>query len=400
MEELVLTDVVDAIKTSNESLSRLSLGESVKQSILKDLLDLNWSIAVTGSDIKISPPSEYDKNIIKSSMSRRREEIILNNKIWIDNHLPLARTNLASGSAVLKSAIKPKIEVCQTQEQHNLFRVFRYYWSSPYSDYVGRRIKLLVRDYGVSTRPIIGIAALGSPIIHIPERDKWVGWNRTQRTNNLVYSLDAYVVGALPPYNLLLGGKLISYMLASNELRKIYCNKYKKSISVISKRKSSELACLFTTSLYGRSSQYNRLKLGTHLLYEHIGETKGFGTLHLSENTFNLMTLLVKSYNKNISNTFGSGPSWRMRIIRAAGDILGFDSDILLQHSFKRHIYAVQLASNSRDFLKGLDDNPEYYNRPLKDIVNFWKDRWFHNRKNNQEIIQQVKQFSPENFII
>lgn len=379
---------------------QFSLDELVKQSIVKDLLELNWSIDFCGHDIKISPPSEYDKALIKLSMSRRRDEIILNNRAWIDDNLPKARMNLASGKDVLKSRIKPQIEICQTQKQHNLFRTFRYYWSSPYSDYVGRRIKLIIRDYGLPTRPIIGIAALGSPIIHIPERDEWVGWTKDQRTSNLVYSLDAYVVGALPPYNLLLGGKLISYVLASNEVREIYSRKYKKSISLISQRKSSDLACLFTTSLYGRSAQYNRINYDSHHLYERIGMTKGFGTLHLSEKTFNLMVLLVKSHNRIIDNSFGSGPSWRMRVIRAAGDILGFDSDVLLQHSFKRDIYAIQLAANSREFLKGNDKKPEYHDWPLKELVSFWKERWLTNRKKNLEIIKQVQEFVPASFII
>jgi hypothetical protein len=400
MQELVLTSMSDEIINLNNCVANLSIEELVKQSIVKDLLDLNWSINFFGQDIKISPPKEYNKEIIKSSMARRRDEIILANKSWIDDNMSKAQMNLARGADVLKSKIQPRIEVCETQKQHDLFRLFRYYWSSPYSDYVGRRIKLLVRDYSIANKPIIGIAALGSPIIHIPERDSWVGWNKNQRTKNLVYSLDAYVVGALPPYNLILGGKLMSYILASNEVRKIYFNKYKNKVSLISKRKANSLACIFTTSLYGRSAQYNRIKLNSHSLYERIGETKGFGTLHLSEKTFSLMVLLVKSKNKVIDNNFGSGPSWRMRVIRAAGDILGFDSDILLCHSFKRDIYAVQLASNTREFLKDNDAKLQYYNWHLKDIVSFWRERWLTNRLGNPEIYQQVKSYLPESFSI
>ena len=92
--------------------------------------------------------------------------------------------------------------------------------------------------------------------------------------------MDAYVIGALPPYNYLLGGKLISYLLASKEVRQIYERKYKDKLTLIDKRKSHQLAGIFTTSLYGRSSQYNRLKYDGRLLYNKIGETKGFGTLH------------------------------------------------------------------------------------------------------------------------
>lgn len=62
--------------------------------------------------------------------------------------------------------------------------------------------------------------------------------------------MDAYVIGALPPYNYLLGGKLISYILASDEVREVFSRKYGKT-------KYDQLAAIFTTSLYGKSSQYN-----------------------------------------------------------------------------------------------------------------------------------------------
>ena len=98
--------------------------------------------------------------------------------------------------------------------------------------------------------------------------------------------MDAYVIGALPPYNHLLGGKLISYILASNEVRQIYSKKYGRAKTIICKRKANLLAAIFTTSLYGKSSQYNRLKYKNSLLYIPIGSTKGFGTLHLTQETF------------------------------------------------------------------------------------------------------------------
>ena len=81
--------------------------------------------------------------------------------------------------------------------------------------------------------PIIGIAALGSSIIHIHDRDKWIGWDTKTRTNRIIYMMDAYIVGAMPPYNYLLGGKLISYILASNELRAIYKEKYANAKTII-----------------------------------------------------------------------------------------------------------------------------------------------------------------------
>ena len=154
----------------------------MKISIINDLLNLNWHIEFDKNKIVIKPPEYYDKEIIRQSMGIKRAEIIKNNRAWINKHLNLARQNLADGASVLQSKIKPIFEVCEKEKQHRLFRILRYYWSSPYSDYVGRRIKIIIRDSALPNQPVIGIAAIGSPIIHIPERDDFIGWDKETRT--------------------------------------------------------------------------------------------------------------------------------------------------------------------------------------------------------------------------
>jgi len=385
---------------SDYKISERPIEEQIKDFIIRDLRNLNWQINFLKDKIEISPPDYYDKEIIQQSMSVKRNEIIRINKNWIDKYIDFARANLANGYEALNSEIKPFIEVCETAKQHRLFRILRYYWSSPYSEYVGRRIRLIIRDRALQNKPVIGIAALGSPIIHIPERDDFIGWDKEIRTRNLIYAMDAYVIGALPPYNHLLGGKLISYILASNEIRRIYKKKYRQQVTLINKRKSSDLVGLFTTSLYGKSSQYNRMKYNGELLYNPIGETKGFGTLHLTEETIALMRKLLEKKGINIGYKFGDGPSWRMRIIRTIGNILNFDSNFLLRHSFKRNIYYIPLAKNSLEFLMGLESKPDYCDYPMNDLVNFWKERWLDNRKKNLQIVNKVLQVKNKDFKI
>ncbi len=402
---LIKGDRLEKMQKASEKYIELDIAdkpieEQVRFLILRDLLRLNWFVDIQKNKVEVLPPSNYDKETIRQSMSIRRNEIITQNKIWIEKHIDFARENLANGYDVLQSEIKPIIEVCKTQKQHDLFRIIRYYWSSPYSEYVGRRIKLIIRDAAVKNQPVIGIAALGSPIIHIPERDDFIGWDKETRTKNLVYLMDAYVLGAVPPYNMLLGGKLIAYILASNEIRKIYREKYENSITLIDKRKANDLVGIFTTSLYGRSSQYNRIKYQGKLLYQPIGDTRGFGTLHLSDETLRFMRNMLHDKGIIIGNKFGDGPSWKMRVIREAGDILGFNTDILLNHSFRRKIYFVPLAKNTLEFLNGRAHKPDYYDYPLKDLVGFWKERWLYNRKTKDDIINKVLKFKPEQFSV
>lgn len=359
--------------------------------ILRDLIRLNWSVNTESERIIISPPDEYDKAVIKKTMAVRREEILQEKSRWIDNHIGLAKQNLGNGEDVINSEIKPIVEVCKTQRQHDLFRIFRYYWSSPYSEYVGRRIKILVRDSALPKLPIIGIAALGSPIIHIPERDNWIGWDKDTRTQNLNFTMDAYVIGAVPPYNYLLGGKLVSYILASKEVREIFEHKYADSVY-------NRLAGIFTTSLYGRSSQYNRITTKDRLLYRNIGSTRGFGTLHLTNETFNAMNAYLRSQGVFVSNRFGNGPSWTMRVIRSAGSMLGFDADFLLKHSFKRNIYFVSLANGSESFLRGDTTRLRNYSSSMRTLVDHWKRRWLMKRRLRDDVIQKVKAFRRRDF--
>jgi hypothetical protein len=384
------------------SYSKTSLEEKVTLLLTQDLIRIGWRLKTnTNQSFELAAPPIYSKEVVRQAMAYSRNELLEQNWAWIQDHIDLVRSNLARGSEVLKSKIIPRIEVCETKEQNSLFRFFRYYWSSPSSDYVGRRMRLLIRDDGLEGSPIIGIAAIGSSIIHISERDTWIGWDIKTRTKNLINIMDAYVVGALPPYNELLGGKLMAYVLASNELRSLYKKKYAKKVTIIKKRKGSDLVLLSTTSLYGsNSSQYGRIKFGKSLLYKPIGLTSGYGSLHISKGTFEAMRELVAVNGWDISNKFGMGPNWRMRIIRSACDILELDSDVILQHSFKRGLFVVPLATNYKSFLNDKSKKPIYRNLPLSKLTKYWQNRWLSMRKKNPEIIKKVNNFLPENFNI
>ncbi len=376
--------------------------ERVTLLLMRDLVRLGWRLkSNTHNSFKFVPPATYTKDVVKAAMAYARNEILTRNEEWIDKHIHLARANLASGEAVLASPIRPRIEVCNTEKSHSLFRLFRYYWSSPYSEYVGRRLRLIIRDDGIEGSPVIGIAALGSSIIHIPDRDKWIGWNTQVRTQRIAYMMDAYVIGALPPYNYLLGGKLIAYLLASNEVRAIYRERYENHRTLINEREVTDLVLIVTSSLYGEnSSQYNRLKFYDKLLYQPIGSTAGYGTLHISQETFHIMKSLTESRGCTVSHRFGDGPNWRMRVIRTACDLMDLDAEVILKHSFQRGLYAVPLATNWKAFLLGKAKKPKYMDLPMEDLAAYWRSRWLEMRQQNPQILATVKNFTRETFCI
>ena len=80
-------------------------GERVKLLLVRDLFRLNWGIEKSRNKLVISPPSYYNKEIIRQSMSVLRQEILSKNREWIEKHIDLAKKNLAQGRHVLKSEI-------------------------------------------------------------------------------------------------------------------------------------------------------------------------------------------------------------------------------------------------------------------------------------------------------
>ena len=91
------------------------------------------------------------------------------------------------------------------------------------------------------------------------------------------------MLGAVPPYSLLLCGKLVAMLAASNQVREAFHSKYVGNSSVIRKRTlPSQLVSLTTVSALGRSSIYNRLKFRGREIFHSVGFTQGTGEFHFA----------------------------------------------------------------------------------------------------------------------
>jgi hypothetical protein len=90
--------------------------------------------------------------------------------------------------AMLRRAIDPYIQIAQAGihctftglDLLDVWRYFRHTWTTTYQSAPGRKIFVLVRDRAAANHPVIGIAALGSPIVQLSVRDEWIGWTPTQ----------------------------------------------------------------------------------------------------------------------------------------------------------------------------------------------------------------------------
>ena len=114
--------------------------------------------------------------------------------------------HFAEGKDIQPDAVKPIVSLVQSDtEDARLFRLATLLWSVPVSRGYGRRMRFLVRDQ--ANGKLMGIFALTDPVFNLQARDTWIGWDVQDRRERLVNVMDAHVVGAVPPYSSLLGGK-------------------------------------------------------------------------------------------------------------------------------------------------------------------------------------------------
>jgi hypothetical protein len=225
---------------------------------------------------------------------------------------------------------------------------------------------------------------------------------------------DITVCGAVPPYGDLLGGKLVCAMLMSPEVREAWRLRYQGTPSIIASSvagrpitRPSELVLLTTTSLYGRSSQYNRIvvpgdALGIapeqRLRYERLGMSEGYGTDHFSAATVDALSTLVEHERgfQRVNSVFGEGVNPRMRKIREGLEVLGVPTDKLLLHGNQRELYGVPLAENFREYLAGVDDTPRFLlpaeqaTEMTERIAAWWRERWLRPRAQRAEVLKRL----------
>ena len=318
------------------------------------------------------------KQRIRDLHSAHRELVIRRNYAFVEKHSADLIKFFATGRQVNPSLIDPElVEVRPDTPDSRLFRLACLLWSVPVSQGFGRRLRFLVRDR--QNGCLIGLFALGDPVFNLSARDSCIGWTHQDRSERLVHVMDAYVVGALPPYSFLLGGKLVAAMMGSNEVKAVYERKYLGREAVISRTENrARLVLLTTTSALGRSSIYNRLNIPDGPRFLRIGVTKGFGHFHLSGDVFESMRNYLQEIGHPYASghRFGMGPNWKIRVARTALEELGIDGNAVLKHGIEREVYAVPLATNWREVLLGQHRNVRSTTLPLADIVGFCLQRW------------------------
>ena len=229
---------------------------------------------------------------------------------------------------------------------------------------------------------------MGDPVFNLRVRDEWIGWDQVDRRERLVNLMDAYVVGAVPPYASLLGGKLVASLIASQEVGSKFRERYGGSEGLISKKqKQARLVLVTVTSALGRSSMYNRLRLIPDTERDEdervvellkLGTTTGYGHFQITDDLFAQLRRVLQEDDHKYADghQFGDGPNWRIRVARRALQSLGLNPDEVLKHGIRREVYAMPIATNAHAFLAGTDEVSTFDYMTVNEISELARNRW------------------------
>ncbi len=322
---------------------------SLKRKIRRHLKRIGFQ---KGSDGSLSI-SGNGKEVVRALHGHQRNARLEKNREFLINRAPRLLTYFASGAEIQPESITPVLEkIYAGTWQAEIFRLASLTWSIPVSHGFGRRLRYLVWDNHNSK--LIGLVAIGDPVFNLAARDNLIGWDARDRSARLVNVMDAYVLGAVPPYNRLLAGKMVACLVRTREIFEGFRHAYGDSSGIISgERKNARLIAVTTSSSMGRSSVYNRLKLGGVEYFKPIGYTGGWGHFHIPDRLFSELRSYLRKIDHPYADRhrFGEGPNWRLRTTRAALKELGLRDD-LLRHGIRREVFISFLASEGVEYLK------------------------------------------------
>lgn len=352
---------------------KLDEAASIKRALRKHFRALGFRHSIDG---RLIPPSDT-KDTIRALHAAQRNERLVSCSRFLQRKLEDVIPYFANGDEVDPARITLRLRRVRSETpEADIFRIATLTWSVPVSVGFGRRMRYLVWDEYHDR--LAGVIALGDPVFNLAARDRIIGWSGRDRVERLVNIMDAYVLGALPPYSFMLGGKAVACLIKSKEIVAEFSDTYKASVGVISeKKKRATLVAVTTSSSMGRSSVYNRLRLRGEQFFEPIGFTAGWGHFHVPDKLFEKMRQYLRDVGHIYADqhTFGEGLNWRLRTLRVAFEELGFPEEVL-NHGIRRQVFLSQLAANAFDvLLKGA--RPDYSAlRHVDEISALAVERW------------------------
>jgi hypothetical protein len=345
---------------------------------------------------KINPhvrPCNDTKNEYKQLQHRSRKEQISIHSNFLKKGTPTIKDYILNLKEFNPDKIDLELREVRSESLEEI--IFKWWnlvwWSVPYQRAYGRQMRFVLWDKGHDAP--FGLIGLQSPVLKMSVRDDYLQIPKKELDIWVNKSMQAQRLGALPPYNYLIGGKMAALAMTSKELIKCYKEKYAdQKTEMLGRLIEPDLLFITTSSAFGRSSIYNRLKIYDQPVAISLGYTKGSGSFHIPETLYREILNFLKESGINVSTTFGNGPSRKIKLLYTAFRLLKMPD--YSYHNLKREFFLFPLTSNLQNIIQ-YHEAPIYYNRSLEELVEFWKKRWCNSRaKRNSD----WKLFDSESF--
>jgi hypothetical protein len=286
-------------------------------------------------------------------------------------------THIAEGQEVDVEKINPRlVQVFGGTPEATVFRYLQLHWSIPVSRGYGRRLRFLVIDD--ANKKVMGLIGLGDPVYSLGVRDRWIGWNSEVKKRNLYHVMDAYVLGAVPPYSFLLGSKLMALLALSTEVRTAFKKRYENRQSVmLGQIRPPHLALITTASALGRSSTYNRLRVDDRTYWHRLGYTGGSGDFHFANGLYGRMRKFAEEHCEPTAkaSAWGNGFRNRREVVGKCLQELGLPNR-LAYHNVSREVFAAPCGESALEFLRGEECDPIFFDWDSKALFEIFRERW------------------------
>lgn len=271
------------------------------------------------------------------------------NKNLIDKYKYIYESNSKIEVDLLNNPIT--LHFCEDKRDVQIWKTFVHLTSSlPWKGAVGRQVKFFVK----CRNKILGMVHLTSPMAHLRVRDEYLNLKGKDRWSELnkIYNIETCVPCA---YQNLLTGKLLVYCSFSWDVYEFLRRKY-----------NSEVLGFETTSLYGKSSMYNRIPF-----LKYLGLTDGLSAVYISDSDWrNIKEEYYEVYPNTKTN----------RLAPVKYQIV----DKLKNYYVKNNLefpYEYESVNFKRGVYFGYSNQGS-----TEEMINNWKDRWLKMRLSNQTL--------------
>jgi len=241
---------------------------------------------------------------------------------------------------------------------------------------IGRNLHFIVKDN--KTSKYLGVVTISSDFLDLTPRDKYIGWDRTLKTQGGMINhtgIGSSIVPTQPLGYNYVGGKLLSLLCLSDEVQRLWKQQY-----------GDIMVGVTTTSLYGNTkanglSQYDGLDY-----WEKMGFTSGSVSYEPEKDTIYLIRDWLKAkhtrkYFEWYVATKSTGQPYKRDHKNRSLQFVYAQMKIpkeLIRSDHARGIYFSELYTNTNEFLRGeIKENQlvKKFDSSYEALVKIWKEK-------------------------